>query len=474
MAGVSFAARDVCTATGGTLRWGQPDVTFRSVSIDSRHVEPHALFVPLPGARTDGHSHIPDAVASGATGFFFDRRQKLAPPAGAAGIAVDDPLTALQDLAGWHAGRLPATVIGVAGSNGKTTTKELTAQVFAAQQPTLATQGNFNNHIGLPLSLLRAGPDHEFLVLEMGTSGPGELIKLCRIIQPRLAVITSLAEEHTETLGDLAGVLEAETEIVAGLPSEGVAVVNGDADGLAEAVRRRTAGKIVTFGEGAANHVRAENVRLERTGTAFRLVLEGRTFDVRLPLLGRQSVLAALAALAVAAECGLDLDAACMTLAGVHGAAHRLTPVDVPAHRLTILDDCYNANPASMQLALETAAALRRTGERLMLVLGDMLELGGLAQRRHTELGATIAGLDPAPDVVVAVGQFAAALTRTADEAGITAHGFEDVDAALSHVRALVEDEEADGHAGQLMLVKASRGVHLERIVDALVGTSAG
>ena len=474
MAEVSFAARDVCVATGGILRWGQPDVAFRSVSIDSRCVEPHALFVPLPGARTDGHCHIPDAVASGATGFFFDRRQTLAPPVGAAGIAVDDPLTALRDLAGWHAGRLPATVIGVAGSNGKTTTKELTAQVFAAQRPTLATQGNFNNHIGLPLSLLRAGLDHEFLVLEMGISGPGELTGLCRIVQPRLAVITSLAEEHTETLGDLAGVLEAETEIVAGLPSEGVAVVNGDADGLAEAVRRRSSGKIVTFGEGAANHVRAEEVRLERTGTAFRVVLDGRTFDVRLPLLGRQSVLAALAALAVAAECGLDLAAACATLADVRGAAHRLTSVDVPAHRLTILDDCYNANPASMQLALETVAALRRPGERLMLVLGDMLELGALAQRRHIELGATIAGLDPAPDAVVAVGQFAAALTRAADEAGITAHGFADVDAALSHVRAFVEDGGADGHAGQLMLVKASRGVHLERIVDALVDTPAG
>lgn len=471
MAGVSFAARDVCAATGGTLRWGRSDAAFRSVDIDSRHIEPHALFVPLPGAQTDGHCHIPDAVARGATGFFFNRRRTFAPPAGAVGIAVDDPLTALQDLAGWHAERLPATVVGVAGSNGKTTTKELTAQVFAAQRPTLATQGNFNNHIGLPLSLLRAGPAHEFLILEMGTSGPGELTRLCSLTQPRLAVITSLAEEHTETLGDLAGVLEAETEIVAGLPSDGVAVVNGDADGLAEAVQRRTAGKIVTFGEGAANRVRAEDVRLERTGTAFRLVLDGRTYDVRLPLLGRQSVLAALAALAVAAECGLDLTAACATLADVRGATHRLVPVEVPTHRLTILDDCYNANPASMQLALETAVALRRTGERLILVLGDMLELGALAVRRHTELGAAISGLDPAPDAVIAVGQFAGALTRAADAAGIPAHGFADVDAALPCVRDLVEDGGVDSHAGRLMLVKASRGLHLERIVEALAST---
>ena len=473
MAGVSFAARDVCAATGGTLRWGRSDAAFRSVGIDSRHIEPHALFVPLPGARTDGHCHISDAVARGATGFFFDRQRTLAPPADAAGIAVDDPLTALQDLAGWHAERLPATVVGVAGSNGKTTTKEMAAQVFAAQRPTLATQGNFNNHIGLPLSLLRAGPTHEFLILEMGTSGPGELTRLCSLTQPRLAVITSLAEEHTETLGDLAGVLEAETEIVAGLPSDGVAVVNGDADGLAEAVQRRTAGKIVTFGEGAANRVRAEDVRLERTGTAFRLVLDGRTYDVRMPLLGRQSVLAALAALAVAAECGLDLASACATLADVRGATHRLVPVEVPTHRLTILDDCYNANPASMQLALETAGALRRTGERLILVLGDMLELGDLAARRHTELGTAIAGLDPAPDAVIAVGQYAGSLTRAADEAGIPAHGFADVDAALPCVRALVEDTGTDGHAGQLMLVKASRGVHLERIVETLGGTPA-
>lgn len=463
--GVSFAAADVCTATNGTLRWGPPDIRFHSVSIDSRSIELHALFVPLSGAQTDGHRYIPAAVENGAAGFFFNRRRTIVPPDGAIGIAVNDPLSALQDLAGWYARRLSATVIGIAGSNGKTTTKELTAQVFAAQRPTLATHGNFNNHIGLPLSLLRADLGDEFLVLEMGTSRPGEITRLCGIVQPRLAVITSIAEEHTETLGDLAGVLAAETEIVAALPSDGVAIVNGDDGRLTAAVRRRAACRIVTFGEGSANHVRASDIRLQRTGTGFRLATNGQTRDVWLPLLGRQSVLAALAAVAVAVECGLDVDAACATLATARGAPHRLAVVDVPAYRLTVLDDCYNANPASLRLALDTAASLRQAAERLILVIGDMLELGDVADQRHTEVGTAIAALTPAPDAVVTVGRFAVQLAEPARTAGIATYVFADVDTAVPHIRALLENSRAT----QLMLVKASRGVHLEHVIEWLV-----
>src|SRR5262245_2350410 len=214
---VSFTVQEVCTATGGSLASGDASATFTSVTIDSRNVAPGALFVPLPGNRTDGHAYVHEAVQQGASGFFFCPTRVSSLPQGAVGIAIADPLQALQALAAWYRNQLHATVIGIAGSNGKTTTKELLAQVCAPQKKTFATQGNLNNHIGAPLTLLRADRDVECLVLELGTSGAGELTTLCQIARPQIGVITSIAEEHTETLHDVAGVIAAETELIAAL-----------------------------------------------------------------------------------------------------------------------------------------------------------------------------------------------------------------------------------------------------------------
>ena len=463
--GVALYAHDICTATGGTLRWGRPDTLFTSVSIDSRHIASQALFVPLAGERVNGHSYIPAAVECGAAGFLFSPSFPVMQPDGVTGIAVADPLTALQDLAAWHRQRLSARVIGIAGSNGKTTTKELMAQVFTAQRPTRATRGNLNNHIGLPLTLLRAAPEDDFLVLEMGTSGPGELALLGRFAQPHIGVITSISEEHTETLGDLAGVLAAETELLAALPSDGVAIINGDDPVLLDAVQQQAQCRIVTFGEQPANQVRASQIRVSRTGTRFELHAQGQHRQVQLPLIGSHCVPAALATIAAVLENGLDLDAACTTLRVAQGAPRRLAPLTFPAYQLTVLDDCYNANPASMQHALQTANAIRNAGERLILVLGDMLELGTVGELRHQEIGAYIVGLTPAPDALVTVGQYAPQLAEAAVQAGLSTRVFPDATAAVPGVRALVR--QADGP--QLMLVKGSRGVHLEHILESLV-----
>ncbi len=463
--GVALYAHDICTATGGTLRWGRPDTLFTSVSIDSRHIAPQALFVPLAGERVNGHSYIPAAVESGAAGFLFSPSVPVAPPDGAAGIAVADPLTALQDLATWYRQRLSARVIGIAGSNGKTTTKELMAQVFAAQRPTRATQGNLNNHIGLPLTLLRATPEDDFLVLEMGTSGPGELTLLSRLAQPHMGVMTTISEEHTETLGDLAGVLAAEIELLTGLSPNGVAIINGDDPVLRTAVQQQTRGRIITFGAQSTNQVWAERIQVSRTGTSFELHAQGHLRQVQMPLIGSHCVLAALATLAAVLENGLDLDRACATLRTVRGAPRRLAPFSLPAYHLTVLDDCYNANPASMQHALQTANTIRQADERLLLVLGDMLELGAISEQRHREVGAYVVGLTPAPDAVVTVGQYAPQLAEAAIQAGLQTHVWPDATAAAPCVRALVR--QADGP--QLMLVKGSRGIHLEQILEALV-----
>ena len=398
--------------------------------------------------------------------FFFRRLSRSCHRTGPRVLKLSTHCKHSKTLATWYRQRLSARVIGIAGSNGKTTTKELMAQVFTAQRSTRATQGNLNNHIGLPLTLLRAAPEDDFLVLEMGTSGPGELTLLGRFARPHIGVITSISEEHTETLGDLAGVLAAETELLDALPPDGIAIVNGDDPVLLAAAQQQGPGAgLLTFGEQPTNQVRASQIQVSRTGTRFELRVQGQYRQVHLPLIGSHCVPAALATIAAVLENGLDLDAACTTLRTVQGAPRRLAPFSVPTYQLTGLDDCYNANPASMQHAIQTANTIRHAGERLILVLGDMLELGAVSELRHKEIGTYVTGLKPAPDVLVTVGQYAPQLAEAAERAGLQAHVFPDATAAVPCVRALVR--QADGP--QLMLVKGSRGVHLEQVLESLV-----
>ncbi len=462
---VTLTVREVCAATSGRLVCGSGDALFTSVAIDSRAVAPGALFVPLPGSRTDGHAHLGDAVLQGASGFFFVAHTVPQLPEGAAGIAVSDPLIALQQLAAWYRGQLHATVIGVAGSNGKTTTKELLAQVCAHQRQTAATQGNLNNHIGTPLTLLRTDREVACLVLELGTSGAGELTTLCHIARPQIGIITSIAEEHTETLKDLAGVIAAETELIAALPPEGVAVVNGDHDALLDAVQRQARCRVVTFGERATNLYRIVQIQVTRTGTSFCVDTPTGRREIHLKLLGSHFALAATAALAVAAECGLDLDVACTTLHNAQGAARRMAVVDLPERQLTILDDCYNANPASMQQAILTAQQVRARDERVMFVLGDMLELGEVSPLRHQELGKALVHLTPLPDVLVLVGEEARLIATEVGQAGLPVQWFAHANEAARFVQGAV----ASYDGPQLVLVKGSRGIHLEEVTRCLV-----
>jgi UDP-N-acetylmuramoyl-tripeptide--D-alanyl-D-alanine ligase len=461
---VSFTTQEVCKATGGTLVCGRGDAVFTSVSIDSRAITPGALFVPLPGSRTDGHAFLTEVIQRGAGGFFFSPRLIARPPDGAAGIAVIDPLKALQDLATWHRGQLHATVIGVAGSNGKTTTKELLAQVCAPQKKTFATQGNLNNHIGVPLMLLRTERDVECLVLELGTSGFGELTTLCHIAHPHVGLITSIAEEHTETLYDLAGVIAAETELIAALPQDGVAVVNGDDEALLEAVQRQARCRVVTFGRRQANQYRVTHVRVTRAGTSFSISTPVGERRVQVKLLGSHFALAGVAAMAVALECGLEIDAACEALRAARGAARRMAVIELKERQLTILDDCYNANPASMQQAILTAQQARAPGERVLFVLGDMLELGAVSQHRHREIGEMVASLKPAPDLVVVVGPAARLLGAAVEQAGLSVHWFEHAAAAATFVKETVVNYTGP----QLLLVKGSRGVRLEEVIRSV------
>lgn len=459
---MKLSARDICIATGGTVVQGSGETVFTAVTIDSRTASPGALFVPLPGTKTDGHVFLATAIQQGATGFFFAENMNPLLPEVAVAIRVSDPLTALQDLASWVRAQSSARIIGIAGSNGKTTTKELMAQVFASKKKTWATPGNLNNHIGLPLTLLRAEEDVEVMVLELGTSSAGELATLCRIAHPQIGVITSIAEEHTETLKDLAGVIAAETELIAALPQDGVAVVYGDHEGLLAAVHRQAQCRIVTFGEQAHNAFRISEIQVTRQGTQFLLHTLHGTRRLQLQLLGSHFALASAASVAVAIECGIALDDACAALRVAKGAARRMAVVEVPARQLTVLDDCYNANPASMLQALKTAAQVRAPGERLLLVLGDMLELGALSQVRHQEIGQAVAALMPRPDMVVTVGEDAKWTAAEIDPTRVPVRWFANAEQAATYIQEAV----AHYHGPQLLLVKGSRGIHLEEVTQ--------
>ena len=330
---------------------------------------------------------------------------------------------------------------------------------------TFATQGNLNNHIGLPLTLLRADRDVECLVLELGTSGAGELAALCQIAKPHIGVITSIAEEHTETLHDLSGVIAAETELIAALPSEGVAIVNGDQDDLLTAVRRLARCRVVTFGERQTNPYRVTDIRVSRAGTSFSVSTPRGIREVQVKLLGSPFALASTASIAVAQECGLDLDIACEALRTAHGAARRMAVIDLPHRQLSILDDCYNANPASMRQAILTAQQVRASGERVIFVLGDMLELGAVSQQRHREVGEMLATLTPPPDMVVTVGDEARLIAVGAERAGLVAHAYVQAEKAAAFVR----DTVVSYPDAQLILVKGSRGARLEEVTRRLV-----
>jgi UDP-N-acetylmuramoyl-tripeptide--D-alanyl-D-alanine ligase len=273
-------------------------------------------------------------------------------------------------------------------------------------------------------------------------------------------VITTIAEEHTETLKDLFGVLAAETELIAALPADGVAIVNGDDETLLEAVHRLACCRIVTFGEKATNPYRIADVHVSRQGTRFTLYTPAGVRAVHLQLLGSHFALAALVAVAVGRECDLPLDTACAALGTARGAPRRMAAIQVPDRQLTLLDDCYNANPASMQQALLTAQQVRAAGERLILVLGDMLELGAVSRARHCELGKLVATLTPRPDVLITVGEDALLLAAEVENSNIPVKTFSAAEAAAAFVR-----ETVLSYSGpQLVLVKGSRGVHLEEV----------
>jgi UDP-N-acetylmuramoyl-tripeptide--D-alanyl-D-alanine ligase len=477
MSGMTLpATAELLAATGGVLRACPAEGSEAAgVSTDSRTLARGELFVALAGPREqpvrivlDGHRFVGAALRSGAWGVLVEgqalRREEvareLAAWPGRAVIEVPDSLRALGDLAAYHRRRMPARIVGITGSNGKTTTKEMAFAIAAARWRVLRSEGNLNNLVGLPLTLLRLEAGHEVAIVEMGMSRAGEIRRLAAIAAPQVGVVTNVGPVHLEGVGGLAGVAAAKAEILEGIAPGGTAVLNVD-DPATPGLAALWGGRLISFGLSEAAAVRAEHIEYAPQGTAFTLVLpDGGPARVHMPWLGEHNVRNALAAAAATWCLGADCAQVSAGLMQARPAAMRFEISTLPPG-VTVVNDAYNANPASMRAALAAFAQLPAAPRRA-LVLGDMLELGTAAPAEHLGLGRIAAQTVPA--LLLAVGAFAERVAEGAREGGLSPSAIVTAPDAEAAARLL------SGwlRPGDLLLLKGSRGVRLEHILDRL------
>lgn len=456
---IEMTLDEIADVVGGTAH-GEA-VVVGGAFVDTRTPEHGGLFVAVAGERVDGHDLAAAAGAAGAAAVLGSRPTELPT------VVVDDVTAALGLLARHVVDRLPEVVVlAMTGSQGKTGTKDYLAHLLSEAGPTVSTRGNFNNELGVPLTVLRATPDTRYLVVEMGARGVGHVAELCAIAPPRVAAVLNVGTAHIGEFGSREAIAQAKGEIVEALPADGTAVLNAD-DDLVAAMAGRTAAQVVTFGgptDGPAPDVAVSDVTTDELGRqSFELAHRGSGATVHLAQVGAYQWRNAAAAAAMALAAGLDLDTVADSLADAVPASRWRMEVDERPDGLVVINDAYNANPESMRAALETLAGIGdRTGRRTVAVLGQMLELGEGAAAAHRSVGdyAALAGVD----VLLAVGDDAAGISRGFDAAGgggvtITTAGRDEAVDWLRH----------NVSAADVVLVKASRGAALELIADDLL-----
>jgi UDP-N-acetylmuramoyl-tripeptide--D-alanyl-D-alanine ligase len=433
------------------------------VVADSRGVVPGAVFVALPGARHDGHDFVAQAIADGA-GLVMTAR-----PVGVPAVVVDDTVRALGRFANRYLAALSAPlVVGITGSSGKTSTKDMIAQLLAERGPTVAPVGSFNTEVGLPLTVLRADATTRHLVLELSARGLGHIAYLAKISRPTIGVVLNVGTAHVGEFGSSRAVAQAKGELVEALAPDGVAVLNAD-DPQVVSMRARTTARVVTFGTSDAADVRASQVRLdEQARPTFELTAAGGHATVRLELHGAHHVANALAATAVALEAGFEIDTLADALGRVRPMSRWRMDVSQRSDGVTVINDAYNANPESMAAALNALAAIgaARSNRRTYAVLGLMAELGAHSDAAHRATGATVAALGI--DRLVVVGDAAREIVSGARAAGFAADAASVVDDAAQAVTLL----EGQLRPGDVVLVKASRSADLQRVAEGLVAAT--
>lgn len=448
---------EIAQATDGEIVQGSPLAQYCSVSIDSRNIREGELFFALSGERYDAHNFLSQAAAAGAGGLVVSRRADL--PLDIPVLLVNNTLTALQTLASYNRKKCRVPLIGITGSTGKTSTKDIAASVLTTRYNTLKTPGNLNNEIGLPLTLLAMDDKCEAAVVEMAMRGAGEIDALCRMARPNGAIITNIGETHLELLGTVSGIASAKGEILEHIPPDGFALLNAESPFIQrEAARCR--GRVTFFGMEQPAEIMAEDIKPDGGGSRFKAIIKGAAHEFFLSVPGRHNVMNALAAIGAGVEMGLTIEEIARGLAGVTLTGMRLEILD--AQGIKIINDAYNANPASTKAALQVLKETAGTN-RMVAVLGNMLELGPRTADGHREVGQTAAKLGVS--YLVAVGDLAAGIAAGALSEGMEPEkvfSFDSNEKAAEILKELLRE-------GDVVLVKGSRGMKMEQIVQHLL-----
>ncbi|MBQ9679815.1 MAG: UDP-N-acetylmuramoyl-tripeptide--D-alanyl-D-alanine ligase [Ruminococcus sp.] len=437
--------KEVATACNGVLH-GDPDIQITSIVTDSRQAKNGSLFAAIKGARVDGHRFIPMTVEQGAACVLCEEEPEVDTPY----ILVESTLVALKGIAEYYRSLFTIPFIGITGSVGKTSTKEFISAVLAQKYKVHKTGGNFNNELGVPITLFGLSEEHEVAVIEMGISGFGEMTRLSKMVRPDISVITNIGYCHLENLGDRDGVLRAKTEMFTYLNENGTIILCHDDDKLST-VTEYNGIRPIFYGTGD-DEFRAENI-VEKGlfGIDCTLIHGSDRINVTIPTMGRHNVLNALCAMAVGVKLGLTADEIKRGIESFENVGSRNRVIKTDSY--TIIDDCYNANPTSTKAGLDT---LSKLDGRKAAVLGDMKELGTDELALHREVGAY--AKEQGINVLIAVGPLSKA---TAEGYGEGAYYFEDVDSCIAQIKDILQ-------AGDTVLVKASHSMHFEKITEAL------
>ena len=451
---VKFVA-DACDAE---FKSSSPETLINNVCIDSRQAKAGDIFFAIKGEKFDGHDFVGEVASKNVAAIVVEEQKVPAVNLHCPLLAVKNVRAALGHLAAAYRRQFDLPVIAVAGSNGKTTVKELLASVLRQKGLTLWSEASFNNDIGVPMTLLRLEKMHQAAVLEVGTNHPGELAPLVKMVQPKFGIITNIGREHLEFFGDVAGVAQEEGGLAELLPADGKLYLDGDSEWV-DKIAARTKAQVVLVGIGKNNDWRAKKIRLDKNGVTFQVESAKKDFtgEYRVNLLGRHQVVNTLFAIAVGEELGLNRVKIQSGLTECLAAKMRLNFWE--ANGVRVLDDCYNANADSTVAALETLCGLPLQGRRVA-VLGDMAELGAHTEAAHAEIGRRAAELEVGQ--LFAVGKMAAVVGQAARDAGLMrVFEFSGVEGALAAIKNFLKP-------GDVVLLKASRSSRLERIAEML------
>jgi UDP-N-acetylmuramoyl-tripeptide--D-alanyl-D-alanine ligase len=441
---------ELLSATGGECELKE---IAQGYSIDSRTIQPGELFFAVKGERLDGHDYVHQALEHGAVSAVVCKDQLARYAVKSCLLAVDDTLVALQTLATAVRRLWGKPAIGITGSIGKTTTKDAVARLLSTKYRVHSSKGNFNNHFGLPLGLLKLEPEHELAVIEMGMSHVGEIAALARIALPDEGIVTTVAPVHLEYFDSLAGIARAKYELIQALPAGGTAILNAD-DEYVSQFGRDFKGKVVLFGLKPPADIRAEKIELlGPQGARFELVANGERVAVTSPLLGRHNLYNVLAAAAVALEHEITLPEIAYALPSLTAADKRGQVVQLD--NITVINDCYNSSPKALMAAVDTLAAV--PGKRHIVVAGEMLELGPTGGKLHRECGAYMAGKNV--DFLLGVRGLAEPMVEEAKAHGLSAEFAATPEEAGAWLASNTRE-------GDVVLLKASRGVKLEKALE--------